>query len=96
MPDNIFVESNIFVENKEYTFVEATNLFARAFALVRDENAEEGYSIADILNLIRCVNERVPGEFEIYETDSEHCRVVYKPEKAVIEKFKERWKGFTE
>ena len=90
MPDNIFVK------NKEYTFVEATNLFAQALASVRDENAEEVYSITDVQNLIRYVNERVPGEFEIYETDPEHCRIVYKPEKAVIEGFKERWKGITE
>ena len=90
MPDNIFVE------NKEYTFVEATNLFARALASVRDENAEEDYSITDILNLIRCVNERVPGEFEIYGTDSKYCRIVYKSEEEVIRGFKERWKEFVE
>lgn len=85
-----------FVENKEYTFVEAINLFARAFASVRDENAEEHYSIDDILNLIRCVNEHVPGEFEIYGTDSKQCRIVYKPEKKVIKEFEKRWEGITE
>lgn len=90
------MSDNIFIENTEYNFVEATKLFARALASVSDENAEQGYTVADILNLIRCINERIPGEFEICETDSEHFGIIYKPERAVIEGFKERWKGFTE
>lgn len=87
MPDEIFVE------NKEYTFIEATCLFAEALAAIRNKEAEQRYASSDLLTLLGCVNEHVPGEFEIYGIDSKHCRIVYKPEIEVVAGFKERWKG---
>ena len=86
----------IFITDKEYTFQESARLLARAITSITDENDEAAFSIADILCLLRSVNEYVPGEFEIQRTRSHYYKVVYKSEDEVIKSFKERWENFIE
>ena len=88
--------SGIIITNKEYTFSESARLLARALASIADENDEIAFSIADILCLLRSVNEYVPGEFEIQRTRSHYYKVVYKSKDEVIQNFKERWENFIE
>ncbi len=88
--------SGIIITNKEYTFQEAARLLARALASIVDINNETTFSMADILCMLRSVNERVSGEFEIQRTHSHHYQVVYRPKEEVVESFKERWEGFIE
>ena len=88
--------NSIFISGKEYTFQETMHLLARAISLIVKENEETAFSITDISCLLRRVNEYVPGEFEIEQTDSHYYQIVYKSEDEVIRSFKERWKGFIE
>ena len=90
------MSNGIFIQDKEYTFQESTHLLARAIASINDENDEATFSIADILCLLRSVNEHVPGEFEIRRTHSHYYKIVYKSEDEVIESFKEKWEDFIE
>ena len=86
--------SGIFIVNKEYTFQESARLLARSIASIADASDEIAFSIADILCLLRNVNEFVPGEFEIQRIRSHYYKVVYKSEDEVIQSFKERWENF--
>lgn len=85
---------DIFIIDREYTFQEFAHLLARAVSSIVDENKEAVFSIADLLCLLRAINEHVPGEFEIQRTHSHYYRIVYKSEDEVIKGFKERWEGF--
>ena len=86
----------VFITDKEYTFQESARLLARAIASIADENDEIAFSIADILCLLRSINEQVPGEFDIQRTHSHYYQIIYKSEDEVIQSFKERWEGFIE
>lgn len=86
--------NGIFLLDREYTFQEATDLLAQAISSINDINADEVFSIVDVLCLLRSVNEYVPGEFEIQRTHSHYYRIVYKSADEVLERFKERWEGF--
>ena len=90
------MSKGIFIVDKEYNFQESAHLFTCVISSVADENEDAIFSIADILCLLRSVNEHVPGEFEIQRTHSHYYRIVYKFEDEVIESFKERWEGFIE
>ena len=85
---------DIFIVDREYTFQESAHLLARAVFSIVDENKEAVFSIADLLCLLRGINEHVPGEFEIQRTHSHYYWIVYKSEDEVIKGFKERWEGF--
>ena len=84
-----------FVLDKEYTFQEAAHLLARAFSSITGQSQETAFSMADILRLLRSVNEYVPGEFEIHQTHSHYYQILYRSEEEVIENFKEKWEGFS-
>lgn len=86
----------VFVIDKRHTFQESAHLLARTISLIVDENEEGVFSMADILCLLRSVNEYVQGEFRIQRTHSHFYKIVYKSEDEVIESFKERWEGFTD
>lgn len=90
------MSKGVFIKDKEYTFSESMQFLARALFLVGDKSQEPTFSIADVLCLLRNVNEYVPGEFEIQRTYSHYYQVVYKSEDEVIESFKQRWEGFNE
>ena len=90
------MQSDIFIQYKEYTFEESMHILARAIASIVDENEEIVFSSSDLSCLLRSVNECLPGEFAMRQTRSEHYQVVYKSEDEVVESFKERWKGFIE
>ena len=85
---------NIIIADREYTFQEFAHLLARAISSIVDEDESGIFSITDILCLLRSMNEYVPGEFEIHRTHSHYYQIVYKSEDEVIEKFKEKWRGF--
>lgn len=84
----------IFIIDETYTFQEAASLLARAILSINDKNEAAVFSIADILCMLRSVNEHVPGECEIQRTHSHYYKIVYKSEDDVIESFRERWEGF--
>ena len=90
------MESNLLVliADKEYTFQESAQILAQAISSIVDKNDEASFSIGDILCMLRSVNERVPGEFEIIHTRSHYYKIIYKSEEEVIERFKEKWQGF--
>ena len=90
------MRNGVFLLDREYTFQESTGLLARAISSIHDETEAEVFSIADILCLLRGVNERVPGEFEIQRTHSHYYQIVYKSEVEVIESFEKRWEGINE
>ena len=90
------MSKGIFILDKEYSFHESASLLARAISTIVAEDEETVFSIADLLFLLRSVNEYVPGEFEMQRTHSDYYQIVYKSEDEVIESFKERWEGFIE
>lgn len=90
------MSKGIIIADREYNFQEASHLLARAISSVVDKEEERNFSIANILCLLRNMNEYVPGEFEIRRTYSHHYQIVYKFEDEVIEGFKEKWEGFIE
>ena len=54
---------DIFIVDKEYTFQESTHILTQAISSIVDENDETVFSIADILRLLRSVNEHVPVKY---------------------------------
>ena len=80
--------NGIFIIDEAYTFQEFARILTRAILSIDDENEEAVFSIADVLHLLRSVNEYVPGEFELRRTHSHCYQIVYKAEDAVIESFK--------
>ena len=90
------MSKGIFIEDKEYTFQESVHFLARSISTIVDEKDTAVFSIADMLYLLRSVNEHVPGEFEIHRTRSHYYKIVYKSEDEVIQRFKEGWEGFIE
>ena len=86
----------IYIVDQEYTFEETVHLLAQAISLILDDDDNGVFSIADILCLLRSVNEYVPGEFEVQQPDSHYYYVVYKSEDEVVERFKKKWEGFIE
>ena len=88
------MSKGIFILDKEYNFQECLDLVARAISSIADENEGSVFLMADVLCLLRSVNEYVPGEFQIQRTHSHYYQIVYKSEDEVIESFKEKWKGF--
>ena len=88
--------NGIFIIDEAYTFQEFARILTRAILSIDDENEEAVFSIADVLHLLRSVNEYVPGEFELRRTHSHCYQIVYKAEDAVIESFKEKWEAFIE
>ena len=89
------MSKNIPITDKKYTFHELAEFIARAILSIADENETAVFSIADILCLLRSINEHVPGEFQIQPTHDHYYKLVYKSQNEVIESFKERWEGFT-
>ena len=90
------MSKGIFILDKEYAFHDSASLLARAISTILAEDEEAVFSIADLLCLLRSVNEYVPGEFEMQRTHSHYYKIVYKSEAEVIESFKDRWEGFIE
>ena len=88
--------NSTFVLNKEYTFQEAVLLLAHALSSIGAESQETVFSMADILHLLRSVNEYVPGEFDIRQTHPHYYQILYRTEEEVIESFKEKWEGFNQ
>lgn len=91
------MSKGIVIKDKEYSFQETALLLTRAISSITGEDDGTAiFSIADLLCLLRSINESVPGEFEIQRTHSHYYKIAYKPEDEVIGSFRARWDGFTE
>lgn len=90
------MSKGVFIKDKKYTFSESMHFLAQALSLIGDKSEGLTFSIADVLCLLRNVNEYVPGEFEIQHTYSHYYQIIYKSEDEVTESFKQRWEGFNE
>lgn len=79
MSNEIYIEVNKQLTLKEYAPIASQTLLLIAEVAEGVPEIKEVFSISNLSALLNKICASIPGEFEVHQTPSDYCQIIYKP-----------------